>query len=214
MLRFLATPLRVSQPRLLLPRVQSSVVSSWFTRAQSSAAAAPAESALDAVSDSVQQPAPPLRYTSDMRPPGDTSRKWVKVDEQGRAYATGRRKTAVARVWVWETPDDQLAAVRINKQSLSRFFGGHWMQRHTVLAPFFETGTTGKYSVTATVRGGGINGQAEAVRHGIATALQGLDALLRPTLKRAGFMKRDPRRRERKKPGQTGARRKFQWVKR
>ena len=204
MLRFL--PLRLSQSRRLLPRGLDGLF-----RAQHSAATAPA---LDAATSTPHPPAPPLRYTSDMRPVGDTSRKWVKVDAQGRAYATGRRKTAVARVWVWPTPDAQLASVQINKQSLSRFFGGHWMQRHSVLAPFFKTGTTGKYSVAATVRGGGINGQAEAVRHGIATALQGLDALLRPTLKRAGFMKRDPRRRERKKPGQTGARRKFQWVKR
>lgn len=150
-----------------------------------------------------------------MRPPGDTSRKWVKYDEAtGRAYATGRRKMAVARVWVWETPEGQEASVSINRMTLSRFFGGHWVQRHTVLAPFFETDTAGKYSVLATVKGGGINGQAEAVRHGIATAMQGLDASLRSPLKVAGFMKRDPRQRERKKPGQKGARKKFAWVKR
>jgi small subunit ribosomal protein S9 len=88
------------------------------------------------------------------------------------------------------------------------------MQRHTVLAPFFETRTAGRFSVMATVKGGGLNGQAEAVRLGIATALQGLDASLRPPLKKAGFMKRDPRQRERKKPGQKGARKKFAWVKR
>ena len=150
-----------------------------------------------------------------MRPPGDTSRKWVKYDEAtGRAYATGRRKMATARVWVWETPQDAAPAITINKLSLSRFFGGHWVHRHTVLAPFFETQTAGKYSVLATVAGGGLSGQAEAVRHGIATALQGLDAALRPPLKAAGFMKRDPRQRERKKPGQKGARKKFAWVKR
>ena len=164
--------------------------------------------------DAKPEPPPPQRYTSDMRPLGDTSRKWVKVDDLGRAYATGRRKTAVARVWVWPTPEDELAAVRINKLTLSHFFGGHWQQRHTVLAPFFETNTSGMYSVMATVKGGGVNGQAEAVRHGIATALQGLDGTLRPPLKQAGVMTRDSRARERKKPGQRGARRKFQWVKR
>lgn len=100
----------------------------------------------------------PAAFTSDMRPPGDTSRKWVKVDSLGRAYATGRRKTAVARVWLWPTADQDLASVRINHKSLASFFGGHWVQRHTVLAPFFETGTAGKYSVMATVKGGGING--------------------------------------------------------
>ena len=100
----------------------------------------------------------PAAFTSDLRPPGDTSRKWVKVDSIGRAYATGRRKTAVARVWVWPSADDELASVRVNKQNLSSFFGGHWVHRHTVLAPFFETGTAGKYSVMATVKGGGING--------------------------------------------------------
>jgi small subunit ribosomal protein S9 len=153
-------------------------------------------------------------FTSDMRPPGDTSRKWVKVDELGRAYATGRRKTAVARVWIWPTKEDKLAEVRINRKSLSSFFGGHWVHRHTVLAPFFETATAGRFSVMATVKGGGISGQAEAVRHGIATAMQGLDASLRPVLKSAGFMTRDARVRERKKPGQKGARKKFAWVKR
>jgi len=165
-----------------------------------------------------QQPSaaeePPLRFTSEMRPAGDTSRKWVKIDALGRAYATGRRKTAVARVWVWPAAEDALPSIRINRESLSSFLGGQWVQRHTILAPFFETNSAGMYSVMATVKGGGITGQAEAVRHGIATALQGLDATLRPPLKRAGFMKRDPRRRERKKPGQKGARKKFAWVKR
>ena len=72
----------------------------------------------------------------------------------------------------------------------------------------------GVYGVKATVKGGGITGQAEAIRHGIATALQGLDMSLRPVLKKAGFLTRDPRRSERKKPGQAGARKKFAWVKR
>ena len=91
---------------------------------------------------------------------------------------------------------------------------GHWDHRFTVLSPFFETRTAGKYSVMATVKGGGLTGQAEALRHGIATALQGLDARLRPPLKTAGFLTRDSRRRERKKFGQKGARKKFAWVKR
>ena len=105
--------------------------------------------------EAASEAAPILAYTSDMRPAGDTSRKWVKIDPLGRAYATGRRKTAVARVWIWPTAEDHLASVRINKQSISRFFGGHWNHRHTVLAPFFETETAGRFSVMATVKGGG-----------------------------------------------------------
>ena len=152
---------------------------------------------------------------SHMRPPRDTSRKYIKVDEMGRAYATGRRKTSIARVWVWEnTREGELPSVRVNRMSLASYFGGHWAYRHTVLAPFLVTGTSGKYSVMATCKSGGLSGQAEALRLGIATALQGLDPSLRPSLKAAGYMKRDQRKRERKKPGQAGARAKFAWVKR
>ena len=152
---------------------------------------------------------------SHMRPPRDTSRKYIKVDEMGRAYSTGRRKKSVARVWVWENKDeDSLPSMRINRMSLASYFGGHWAYRHNVLAPFLVTGTSGKYSVMATCKNGGLSAQSEAIRLGIATALQGLDPSLRPTLKLAGHMKRDPRRRERKKPGQRGARAKFAWVKR
>ena len=138
------------------------------------------------VEPSVEQPgaepetAPPLRLLAHMRPPNDTSRKWVKVDENGKAYAVGRRKKAIAKVWVWEVDEPWKSMVRINGGSISRFFGGYWVQRHTVLEPFFETKTAGKYAVKALAKGGGITGQAEAIRLGIATALQGLDASLRP----------------------------------
>eukprot|EP00316_Scyphosphaera_apsteinii_P026174 CAMPEP_0119317420 /NCGR_PEP_ID=MMETSP1333-20130426/43087_1 /TAXON_ID=418940 /ORGANISM="Scyphosphaera apsteinii, Strain RCC1455" /LENGTH=146 /DNA_ID=CAMNT_0007323345 /DNA_START=1 /DNA_END=438 /DNA_ORIENTATION=+ len=146
-----------------------------------------------------------------MRPPGDTSRKYVKVDSDGRAYSTGRRKSSVARVWVWRTPPDDEAVVTVNGQTISTFFGGHWAQRYTLLAPLFKTNSAGMYSVAAQVNGGGISGQAEAVRLGIATALQGLDISLRPALKQAGFLTRNAKVRERKKPGQAGARKKFAW---
>ena len=149
---------------------------------------------------------PPMGMTSDMRPHKDTSRKFVKMDSLGRAYATGRRKKAIARVWVWPIKADDTASVRINKMNLSNLFGGHWAQRFMVLAPFFETGTAGKYSVMATVKGGGTTSQAQAVRLGISTALQGLDSRTRPAMKAAGYLKRDPRQRERKKPGQKGVR--------
>ena len=152
---------------------------------------------------------------SHMRPKGDTSRKYIKLDELGRAYATGRRKTAVARVWVWDAASEgSIPSIKINKKSVADFCGGHWMHRYTILAPFFTTGTAGKYAVMATAKGGGITGQAEAIRLGIATAMQGLDPSLRPILKKAGYLTRDHRRAERKKPGQKGARKKFAWVKR
>ncbi|KAL1515451.1 hypothetical protein AB1Y20_002076 [Prymnesium parvum] len=146
------------------------------------------------------------------RPRGDTSRKYVYVDEKGRAYSTGGRKTASASVWVWET--EEVPTITVNDMNLSDWLRGHWAYRLVVMQPFLHTNTVGKYSVKAYVKGGGLSGQAEAVRHGIATAMQGLNFDLRPTLKAAGFLTRDPRRRERKKPGQTGARKKWAWVKR
>ena len=178
------------------------------------AAAEVSEAAEGAGESADESEAPPLRFTSDMRPPNNTSRKWVRVDEHGVASAVGRRKKAIANVWVWEVHAKEMAQVRINQMSISRFFGGHWEQRFMTLAPFFETGTAGKYAARATAKGGGLTGQAEAIRLGIATALQGLDASLRPKMKAAGYLKRDPRQRERKKPGQKGARKKFAWVKR
>ena len=171
------------------------------------------EAELDDVEDE-PLPDPHFVTTSDMRPPKDTSRKWVTLDPLGRAFAVGRRKKAIARVRVWPVEDKDQATVRLNKMSLSSFFGGYWEQRLMVLAPFLETGTAGQYAGRASVKGGGITGQAQAVRGGIATALQGLDARLRPKMKAAGYLKRDPRQRERKKPGRRGARAKFAWVKR
>ena len=106
-------------------------------------------------------------------------------------------------------------SVRINGQSISEFWGGHWYQRWTMLSPFFVTNTAGMYSVMCTVKGGGLVGQAEAIRHGVATAMQGYDIVrYRPTLKAAGFLRRDPRVKEPKKPGQPRARKKKAWVKR
>ena len=100
----------------------------------------------------------PIRLTSDMRPPGDTSRKYIKFDEDGRAYAEGGRKSARARAWVWEVADSEVAAISVNEKTLSEFFGGHWSHRHTVIQPFLETGTVGKYSVKVKVGGGGLTG--------------------------------------------------------
>ena len=156
----------------------------------------------------------PIRLPPEMRPPGDTSRKYVKVDEQGRAFAIGRRKQASARVWVWPVAEEQPAEVSINGMDIGRWFGGHWDYRVVLLTPFFVTDTAGKFNVKAQVRGGGLSGQAEAMRLAIATAMQGLDMRYRPVLKKAGLLKVDARRVERLKPGQPGARKKNAWVKR
>lgn len=92
------------------------------------------------------------------RPRGDTSRKYVKIDSSGRAFAKGSRKRAKAFVWVWEVQDDATAAITVNNKNLSEWLRGHWAHRLTVVQPFLETGTVGKYSVEARVHGGGMNG--------------------------------------------------------
>lgn len=131
------------------------------------------------------------------------------VDGQGRAYATGRRKAASARVWV--RPGS--GRVWVNGGPLDALFASV-ARRGDVLSPFAVTGTIGKFDVRATVAGGGSTGQAQAVRHGLARALQAWDPTLRPPLKAAGLLTRDPRVVERKKPGKAKARKSFQWVKR
>jgi small subunit ribosomal protein S9 len=122
---------------------------------------------------------------------------------------TGRRKTAVARV--------RLAAgsgkIVVNGRPFENYFPADGL-RTTVLQPLVATESASKYDVRISVEGGGPNGQAGAVRHGIARALLLVDAALRPTLKAAGFLTRDPRMRERKKYGQPGARKRFQYSKR
>jgi len=124
-------------------------------------------------------------------------------------YGTGRRKTSVARVWVKSGE----GIVRINKRALEEYFSREIL-RTLVRQPFEATDTLGKYDVMATVKGGGLTGQAEAVRHGIARALLEIDSTLRPYLKKANLLTRDPRKKERKKYGQKGARKKFQYTKR
>ena len=137
------------------------------------------------------------------------SRRVRLVDGQGRAYATGRRKAAVARVWV--RPGS--GKVWVNGGPLDALFASV-ARRGDVLSPFAVTATLGKFDVRATVCGGGSTGQAQAVRHGLARALQAWDPALRPPLKAAGLLTRDPRVVERKKPGKAKARKSFQWVKR
>ncbi len=124
-------------------------------------------------------------------------------------YATGKRKSAVARVWLTAGTGD----ITVNERPLTQYFGRIAL-RNLVQMPFDVSGTAGKYSVTATVAGGGQAGQAGALRHGISKALVLLNSGLREPIKKQGFLTRDSRVKERKKYGQKGARRRFQYSKR
>ncbi|MFQ5354378.1 MAG: 30S ribosomal protein S9 [Thermodesulfobacteriota bacterium] len=121
----------------------------------------------------------------------------------------GRRKTAIARVRLKAGAGD----IKINKKPVTEFFG---REDHikTVSDAFTVTETAGQFDVSARVTGGGMTGQAGAIRHGISRALIVSDPALRAVLKKAGFLRRDPRMVERKKPGQKGARARFQFSKR
>jgi len=123
--------------------------------------------------------------------------------------AIGRRKTAVARVYLKEGS----GVITINGRDYKEYFPTAILQ-NTVLQAFTITDTVGKFDVTANLDGGGIRGQAEALRHGISRVLVELDPTRRPALKVEGLMRRDPRMVERKKPGQKKARKRFQFSKR
>ncbi|HBL36840.1 MAG TPA: 30S ribosomal protein S9 [Firmicutes bacterium] len=131
-----------------------------------------------------------------------------KVD-QLKYYGTGRRKTSVAKVWL--VPGE--GKILVNKQDISSYFGRKVLEV-LVQQPFEQTGTAGKYDVIASVHGGGMSGQAGAVRHGIARALLNVDTEFRIPLKRAGFLTRDPRVKERRKYGLKKARKAPQFSKR
>ena len=129
--------------------------------------------------------------------------------EANKYYGTGRRKNAIARVWVMPGTGN----VTINKRELSEYFGKKTLEM-IVRQPLVLTSTLDKYDVVASVHGGGTTGQAGAVRHGVARALVQADAELRPALKEAGFMTRDPRMKERRKYGLKKARIASQFSKR
>jgi small subunit ribosomal protein S9 len=130
-------------------------------------------------------------------------------DAQGRSYATGKRKDAVARVWI--KPGS--GKVTVNGKEMSVYFARPVLQM-ILRQPFQVAGVSGQFDVTATVKGGGLSGQAGAVKHGISKALQLYDPALRGALKAAGFLTRDSRVVERKKYGKAKARRSFQFSKR
>jgi len=125
-------------------------------------------------------------------------------------YATGRRKVASAKVWI--KPGS--GVITINGKAADNYFGRKVLQM-LIRQPFEETGTKDQYDVVASVEGGGLSGQAGAVRHGISRALLNVDeGTLRTTLKRGGYLTRDARMVERKKYGQSGARKRYQYSKR
>jgi small subunit ribosomal protein S9 len=132
-----------------------------------------------------------------------------KFDAQGRAYATGRRKDAVARVWL----KPGTGKIIVNGRDQEVYFARPSL-RLVINQPFGVTERTGQYDVVATVKGGGLSGQAGAVKHGIAQALSRFEPALRGAVKAEGFLTRDSRAVERKKYGKAKARKSFQFSKR
>jgi len=154
-----------------------------------------------------------LEELSTLKPapaPAPATPTYVQVlDKQGRAYATGKRKDAVARVWI------KLGAgkILINERAVEVYFARPVL-RMLIQQPLVAANRQGQYDVVCTVSGGGLSGQAGAVRHGISKALIRHEPELRSVLKRGGFVTRDPRVVERKKYGKAKARRSFQFSKR
>ncbi len=132
-----------------------------------------------------------------------------KLDDDGRAYATGKRKDAVARVWI----KPGVGRVMVNGLDVESYFARATL-RMVMNQPFDVADRKDQFDVAATVSGGGLSGQAGAVRHGISKALVNFEPGLRPVLKKAGFLTRDSRVVERKKYGKAKARRSFQFSKR
>ena len=132
-----------------------------------------------------------------------------KAAKAAKYYGTGRRKSSVARVYL--VPGK--GAITINKRDIDEYFGLETL-KVIVRQPLVATETVDKYDAVITVKGGGFTGQAGAIRHGMARALLTVDADFRPVLKKEGFLTRDPRMKERKKPGLKAARRAPQFSKR
>ena len=132
-----------------------------------------------------------------------------KLDKQGRAYATGKRKNAIARVWI--KPGS--GKITVNGKEFNAFFARPVLQM-ILQQPIIAAARKDQYDVVATVSGGGLSGQAGAVRHGISKALTDYEPELRGVLKKGGFLTRDSRVVERKKYGKAKARRSFQFSKR
>ena len=141
--------------------------------------------------------------------PAAAPKRERKVDAQGRAYATGKRKDAIARVWL--KPGS--GKITVNGRDSTVYFARPVL-RMMINQPFSVVNRSGQFDIVATVVGGGLSGQAGAVRHGISRALTLFEPDLRPALKQSGFLTRDSRTVERKKYGRAKARRSFQFSKR
>ena len=139
----------------------------------------------------------------------ETPKYVQKLDKQGRAYATGKRKNAVARVWV--KPGS--GKITVNTRTVEVYFARPVL-RMMIQQPLVSSNRQGQYDVICTVSGGGLSGQAGAVRHGLSKALTNFEPELRGVLKKGGFLTRDSRVVERKKYGRAKARRSFQFSKR
>lgn len=139
----------------------------------------------------------------------EAKKRETKVDAQGRAYGTGRRKESTARVWVKRGK----GKIIVNGKPQEQYFG---RQTHLLVLnqPFLVANRVGEFDVVCTVVGGGLSGQAGAIRHGISRALDNFEPALHTSLKKAGFLTRDARQVERKKVGRHKARRSKQWAKR
>jgi small subunit ribosomal protein S9 len=153
-----------------------------------------------------------LQSLQDLTPPAAAAEVRVhvqKLDGQGRAYATGKRKDAVARVWVTRGA----GRIFVNEKDFTEYFARPVLQM-IVQQPIITANRNGQYDVRATVSGGGLSGQAGALRHGLSKALTYYEPELRAVLKKGGFLTRDSRTVERKKYGRAKARRSFQFSKR
>ena len=164
-------------------------------------APAAASETTEAPAEAAAPPPPPAQAETPLRE--------QQLDKFGRAYATGRRKDAVARVWL--KPGS--GKIEVNGRDQEVYFARPTL-RLVINQPFDITDRKGQYDVVITVKGGGLSGQAGAVKHGIAQALSRFEPALRTTVKQAGFLTRDPRVVERKKYGRAKARRSFQFSKR
>ena len=151
-----------------------------------------------------------LDQLSTLKPATPEAPKYVqKLDKQGRAYATGKRKNAVARVWI----KPGAGKITVNTRAVEVFFARPVL-RMLIQQPLVAANRQTQYDVICTVSGGGLSGQAGAVRHGLSRALTYYEPDLRSVLKRGGFLTRDSRVVERKKYGRAKARRSFQFSKR
>ena len=157
--------------------------------------------------------ADPMTSREDLKqiadPVADAAPSEPVLDRYGRAYGTGRRKNAVARVWIKPGRGE----IKVNGRAVEQFFARPTL-RMVINQPFNVTNRTGQYDVMCSVKGGGLSGQAGALRHGISRALIRFEPGLRSSLKSGGFLTRDPRVVERKKYGRAKARRSFQFSKR